>query len=49
MSIIEYECKECEHRIKIYNEDEQAVFCGCNPEGFPMIPVPENKENTDND
>lgn len=34
-----YECKECEHRIKIYETEEQAVFCGCEDEGHPMIPV----------
>lgn len=34
-----YECEECDHRIKIYETDEQAVFCQCTDAGPQMNPI----------
>lgn len=34
-----YQCTECEHRIKIYEVEEQTVFCQCHEDGPSMIPV----------
>jgi ribosomal protein S27E len=39
-----YECKECDHRIVIYEREEQAVFCQCEAEGPPMKPIGEYYE-----
>lgn len=39
-----YECIECGHRIKIYEKEEQAVFCTCDDEGPPMKPVEASAE-----
>lgn len=34
-----YECVECGHRVKIYETEIQDVFCRCEPDGPPLLPV----------
>ena len=38
-----YECVECDHRIKIYEREEQAVFCGCVSENRPPMKAVETE------
>ncbi len=42
-----YECTECSHRIKIYQREEQAVFCGCNPANRPPMEPTETEDFSD--